>query len=303
MRDSLDIREGRQEPVVPLEQCSNLLRTALQTSTLTTDSLGVLLTSLSWHARNLGDDAFGGLLDLLSAAGPSDPKLFGVADLLRGQIAFGRNDYQEALSFALNGRTTSLQHGTEFVASCCCRLAANAQYRLGHYDASRLLLEECVVAARRSHDDRLQALALADLALVDKNQGALGDAEARLGQALAMFERLQMPLDAARCELNLGNVHFRLGRWDKSLHLVQRSLVTFERLGHDAFADTARIAYGRGLRFAGQGELAKAVLTAARARAVVSGNRRHATLVLEFLGDYLFESGNSPRLSQHMKVL
>jgi DNA-binding NarL/FixJ family response regulator len=147
--------------------------------------------------------------------------------------------------------------------------AIEALAAAGEAERAQALLEPLEHRARAlGHDWCLAAVARCR-GLLLAERGDVEAAERSFADALALHERLSLPLDRARTELVRGAVLRRAKRRRAARESLEAALATFERLGAGLWAARARAELSRvGGRAASRGDL-------------TAGERRIAELVAE----------------------
>jgi DNA-binding CsgD family transcriptional regulator len=148
---------------------------------------------------------------------------------------------------------------------------------LGEFDRAERSLGQFERSAHGLERDWAIALAYRCRALLDAARGQSESAVAQFGQALAVHERVDMPLERARTLLLAGQAHRRFKQRGRARDLLEEAVAEFERIGTPVWAEKARMELARiGRRGATRDELTETELRLARLAASGLSNREVA---------------------------
>ena len=240
--------------------------------------LGRLATSLSRVEQELGDfvaaDTWARSAEerVRARLGDHHPA---VADALtqRGTIAHRQGDYPSARVFfvqALAIREAAYPTHHTILADSHNNLAL-VEMALGDFEAARLAFERALIIERRRDDPFAYAQTLHNLGAVEIAEDHPEAAEARVREAMRIFEQALGPDDPRMCGSyeTLASLLLETGEYDEARTLLQRSIALWERSER-----TEHPGYGGALAELGRlqhrtGEDATAIPTLERALAIV----------------------------------
>jgi tetratricopeptide (TPR) repeat protein len=118
-------------------------------------------------------------------------------------------------------------------------MLAETELELGDRERARRIAGEALDGAQTHGLKQAEASALRSLGAVERALGNFPAAESHLHRSLALFNELQNPFEAARAELEMGQLYFARSMVDEAKSHLEKSRSTFERLGASLYAEHA----------------------------------------------------------------
>jgi DNA-binding NtrC family response regulator/tetratricopeptide (TPR) repeat protein len=238
---------------------------------------------------HLGDHAMA--LEILAslrdaAAVRANPAIRGRVDTLESWICLERGDL-DAGAIAAESALSDLSSTSDHVSYGEALLASGRIYlRQGRLDAALERFRDALATFRRANSFSGMGRAFSDMAIVDKSQGRLREAESGYAKALAIAEQLGQRRFLMTRRHNLAVLLFHLGNARASLSLAEGSLAIAVELGESFVEACARLTCARALMADdADSDRALELLERALAIAAARGFRREEALANEFLGD------------------
>ncbi len=174
-----------------------------------------------------------------------DATVSAIAAMVLGLVAFARSDYKEAdRRFALNDDFDASHHLREppnrYHAD-----HAEAVISLGDLDRAETLVLQLEERARAVPRPWVLAVSARSRGLIQSARGDQDGALESMLSAIKHHERLDMPMERARTQLALGQVHRRRNERRLARAAFEQSLATFERLAVAPWAARARAEVAR----------------------------------------------------------
>ena len=221
-----------------LDDALRLGRQAVKEARRTGDDrlVGEALTSLSETLVKAGqlDEALERIEEALQRlGGPGSGAPWVSAVLVRAQLEYLHDRFERAYLYArlaLDAARLGVSVSDERLRFQALFRAGTYARRAGRLDEARALLQQAVQLAGALGDE-YRAPALTNLGLTLLDEGHPEEALSHLEPAVALYARLQNPLEAAKAQHNVGLAYERLGRWPEAAEALMQSLGSAEALG------------------------------------------------------------------------
>lgn len=160
---------------------------------------------------------------------------------------------------------------------------------------------EALGAVRRSGNQRIEALALSDMAFIQYRLNELKTAARTAKKALELVDVLDDDATRARVLFNLANYFTESGDYERGIQLRHQEIGLWHYLGNHALESSALMGLGYGYVILGQHKLAYSALERSLKINEDIGARRVHAYVLQNLGLLYFRTGDGHAARQVLK--
>ncbi|HEX8530520.1 MAG TPA: tetratricopeptide repeat protein, partial [Cytophagales bacterium] len=189
----------------------------------------------------------------------------GMAYVSLGTAYLVKSDYQQAISYALQGKALHEQRGDTLHAAEADRVLSAVYIGLRQYDKAIAHARQVLRVARQCGDRPLALAALNNQGVALLKQGRFAAARRLFEEAYPLAQRLGND-HLLRCLANLGQAHLNLHQVDQGLGYYRRALALGQRLHNQE--GIAAACFGIGLGHFMRKEYAEARQYLARARQI-----------------------------------
>jgi tetratricopeptide (TPR) repeat protein len=139
------------------------------------------------------------------------------------------------------------------------RLAANKEFRLGHYEEAETLFSNAFHGAETNRDDYAAALDLSGLGSIYLTEGRFEEAETVFRKSLAIFRRVPNGSLLVAIELhNLGSSYTAAHRYKEAIAVLQEASRLLEKVQEPHEQSTGQVLNSLGVAYYSEGKTSKA---------------------------------------------